>query len=752
MVQFSQESSRRVIHSLGLCAILLLSFLSLFPNTGKAGHVWSIETVDPEDETGSSSSIAMDSHDTPHTSYRGVGNLRYAYWKGPSWVIQTVDSNLSVGLYTSISLDSQDHPHISYYDKANGDLKYAHWNGSAWDIQVVDSEGNVGGHTSIDIDSKGNPHIAYGNGTNLDLKYAHWNGTEWEIETVDSAGDFGMYINLALDSNDRAHISYYQSGGGVADLRYAHWTGSNWIKYSIDHENSTGVENSLALDSMDSPHIAYYDYTNGYLKYASWTGTDWEIEIIRVEAKSLGQYVSLTIDSEDRPHMARVPPGNSPFLYITKENASWVEEVVEVSGGQSRPSIALDSLNRPHVSYGYESGGPYNLMYARTIPPPEPDLVLFSSDISFAPSSPIINGTLVTINSTVHNVGGSTAWNVYVRFHDGHPPSGATIGTDKYVSSIPREGHANVSTVWTATTSGTHQICVHADPDDSITEFDEANNIACKSIEVLPSSAPGPPRNLNARLSGPNLEDVTLTWDLSVDDGSGGSVTGYEIHRSGVYDSSRMGYQLLQSLLNGTSAYVDASSGEGDPDNHFYCVCAITSANLSSCTLNQAGKFTRQLSRGPNLVSVPLIQSNESIERVLQTVKYDKAWSYDSSSGKWKSYMIFKPYKGDLATINETQGFWVNATEDCNFTIAGIVPHNTTIHLMKGWNLVSFPSFKENYTVADVKLEVNAVRVEGFRSSSEPYYLVALQDTEKLMAGFAYWVKIPQEASWLVSS
>jgi hypothetical protein len=89
------------------------------------------------------------------------------------WNIETVDSDGSVGYYTSVALDSGDNPHISYRDMGNRDLKYARWNGTGWNIETVDSDGSVGYYTSLALDSGDSPHISYHDYTNDDLKYAY---------------------------------------------------------------------------------------------------------------------------------------------------------------------------------------------------------------------------------------------------------------------------------------------------------------------------------------------------------------------------------------------------------------------------------------------------------------------------------------------------------------------------------------------------------------------------------------------------
>jgi hypothetical protein len=153
--------------------------------------------------------------------------------------------------------------------------------------------------------------------------------------------------------------------------------------------------------------------------------------------------------------------------------------------------------------------------------------------------------------------------------------------------------------------------------------------------------------------------------------------------------------------------------------------------------------------KGSNLISIPLIQSNESIETVLQTMEYDKAWYYDSSSQEWKWYMKNKEYRRGLWNMNHTMGVWVNVTRASNLTLTGVVPVQTTIHLCEGWNLVSFPSFSTSYSVAVLKVEIGVTRVEGY-DSSPPYHLRVLGDGEILQAGYGYWVKVESDADWIV--
>ena len=269
----------------------------------------------------------------------------------------------------------------------------------------------------------------------------------------------------------------------------------------------------------------------------------------------------------------------------------------------------------------------------------------------------------------------------------------------------------------------------------------------------FPPLVPMPPFPLTAVLTGKDFENVSLTWELSPDDGQRlDSVIRYDIYRNDSYDSDGLGYQFLGSVPNGTSQFVDVQAGEGDPNNHFYRICAADTNNTTRCSGEQLGKFTTSLERGPNLVSIPLVQSNRSLQTVFQTLSYDNAWSYDPVNREWESFMKSKPYAQSLGYVNHTIGIWVNVTQDSNLTIAGVVPTSIPINLHAGWNLVGFPSFNDSYTATDLKAAIAVDRIESFDGGAPPYFLRAVTDGDFLQAGFGYWINTPSEATWIVTN
>ncbi len=178
---------------------------------------WTTKAVDDPKQFSNfySRAIAIDSNRHPHIAY-GEDYLYHAYYDGIIWCYETVDSAGGVGEYTSIAIDSLDKVHISYRDAINYDLKYATNASGSWVTETVDSAGSVGGYTSIAIDSLDKVHISYYGGG---LKYATNASGSWVTEIVDSAGSVGGYTSIAIDLSDKVHISYFDDTNN--DLKYA---------------------------------------------------------------------------------------------------------------------------------------------------------------------------------------------------------------------------------------------------------------------------------------------------------------------------------------------------------------------------------------------------------------------------------------------------------------------------------------------------------------------------------------------------
>jgi hypothetical protein len=176
-----------------------------------------------------------------------------------------------------------------------------------------------------------------------------------QFNSNDIVDDIGWFTSIALDDDNYPHISYYDYTNG--DLKYAYWTGSDWDIQAIDTIGNVGRYTSIALNDEGHPHISYYDYTNGDLKYAYWTGSIWSIKKVDGIGK-VGLYTSITLDNDGLPHISYCDYTNRALKYAHWNGNSWYKKTVDNSGTicifeyfGDTTSIAIDSKKYVHISY-----------------------------------------------------------------------------------------------------------------------------------------------------------------------------------------------------------------------------------------------------------------------------------------------------------------------------------------------------------------------------------------------------------------
>ena len=662
--------------------------------------------------------------------------------------------------------------------KDNSDIYYSNTTdkGGTWSRNLVVSNSSlddmdVSGEMAIDGNDtihivwtswsnvSGLPFVLYSRSTDYGISFS-------EPMKIDNSSGTAMATSIAVDENDVIYVVWY-------DDRNFLTTGLDvWFTKSIDNGlNFVGhkrVNNDTAAVNQEHPKVS----AQGGLIGIVWYSSPFDMNISFASSIDDGDTFSdaITVNDDFSP-AARIMPtiwiNESQHIVVswdTRRNENWDVYLANSTDGglsfsanqrvnddvgathQASVDLTMDTNGYVYVVWSDLRNGNADIYFTKA-PPEISDLEPI--DLSFNPPSPVTEWTAVNLNATIRNNGDRDATDVTVRFFNGDPSLNVQIGPDQSMPRIVANGGIGYAEAqWIVSPGGLHTIYVVVDPENDVTESNETNNVATANINVISLR---PPTITQAILSGKDLKNVTVNWSLSPDDGMGSmTVTGDNVYRIMTYDSDGLGYSQIASLPNSTSTFTDIGAGDGNPNNYFYRVCARDVNNTTACSRTQAGKFTRPLVRGPNLASIPLIQSDESVEKVLQTVELDKAWVYDSSSEKWKWFMTFKPYKGELKTINETQGFWV--TNDCNFTVAGIVPIQTAIHLSKGWNLVGFPSFQQDYSVANLEADVIAERAEGFNVLASPYFLRLMLDGDILQPGDGYWVEVVDETIWTVAS
>jgi hypothetical protein len=277
---------------------------------------------------------------------------------------------------------------------------------------------------------------------------------------------------------------------------------------------------------------------------------------------------------------------------------------------------------------------------------------------------------------------------------------------------------------------------------------DEAGNWGSSSQLEVYVTPPHPPLNVNAILEGASLENVNVTWTLSLDDGQGDDdIVNYAIFVGSAYDKSAESYTFLGTAPAGTDYFIHALAGDGNPSSYYYAVLANETFGNAKRADNQAGKFARSLTTGIHLLSNPLEVADYDVISVLQTVIYDRVWRYDPlAMNPWTKVDTTKPYGGSFVTTID-MAFWVNVNSACIYAVAGKVPDTVTVNLKAGWNLVGYSSLIPR-DVAETLMGIGFSRIEGYEGAALPYNLKRLSDWDYMYAGQGYWIFASMDTTW----
>ena len=176
----------------------------------------------------------------------------------PSWSTPvSLDSTDEVGEQSSLAIDSNDNLHVTYRDRTYGNLEYMTYNGSSWSTPVsLDSTGaGKGGEgSSLAIDSNDNLHVTYYDLTNADLEYMTYTDTDGDnVPDADDAFPLDPTESVDTDNDgtgDNADTD--DDGDNVLDVDDAFPLDSTKSKDTVSDEDSsipgfTGILATLSL-------------------------------------------------------------------------------------------------------------------------------------------------------------------------------------------------------------------------------------------------------------------------------------------------------------------------------------------------------------------------------------------------------------------------------------------------------------------------------------------------------------------------
>lgn len=369
---------------------------------------WVIETADAGSaDTGLNPSIAVDHLGTVHVSHLDRTNktFRYARRTASGWTRSSIASAgtsgfTTYGKFSSIAVDGAGVPAVSYHD---ADVAYVYAKatsaaGTAWTTTALPQHETAWafmGHSAIAVDpDTGQVHVVT---WDMDSHATPWNEalSYWwpgsGVKTVVSAPNYvsgalhhGIDCSIALDPAGRPHLSF-TAWNGLADTsakNYLAWaeavTSTSWSIHNVEEIGRGGYGNAyeerisaLAMDSSGRPHMVYYQSATNRVKYATWTGSAWTIEVVgqpSVYASTSDLIaVAIAVDASDVPHVAYYGIGNH-VTYAKRTGANtWSNEAVDASSDTGNGvAIAVGPDGKVHIAYRAEvSLSSRTLKYAR---------------------------------------------------------------------------------------------------------------------------------------------------------------------------------------------------------------------------------------------------------------------------------------------------------------------------------------------------------------------------------------------------
>jgi hypothetical protein len=274
------------------------------------------------------------------------------------FVVMEVDSAGTVGTQCSIALDASGIPQISYArEDITSALKFAVFDGQSWATETVDDGIFAGSWSSLAVDSTGQTQIAYyllGEVALAQGSFGAW--------TTESAHPFGgENVSLALDADDEPHILH--SDGDL--MMYVERTGTTWTNDNVYGTVTGNTSNigELKLGTDGTPHIGFLNSNFYSARYAVWDAVldDWNIEL--ADGDEVSSRPSMALDGGDMPHMVYDTLLVDELRYAVRTGVdAWTVEVVATGAGTFVfTDLALDGAGNPHIAWS--GGGQLNYLH-----------------------------------------------------------------------------------------------------------------------------------------------------------------------------------------------------------------------------------------------------------------------------------------------------------------------------------------------------------------------------------------------------
>jgi len=276
------------------------------------GETWTEEQVTNATDHQYYPSVAIDSQNTIHVVWHGLGwgtnstygNIQYRKRTSSGWQpIEAVTDKNADQYVPSIAIDSNDNIHVVWRGLGWGtntdywNIQYRKRTSSGWQpIEAVTDKNADQYDSSIAIDSNDNIHVVWrglGWGTNTDywnIQYRKRTSSGWQSqEAVTDIVGRQRYISFAIDDSDNIHVVWPGKGWGTNtdywNIQYRKRTSSGWQPIeAVTDKNADQTDSVIVIDKGDNIHVVWrglgWGTSTGYynIQYRKRTSSGWEAQ------------------------------------------------------------------------------------------------------------------------------------------------------------------------------------------------------------------------------------------------------------------------------------------------------------------------------------------------------------------------------------------------------------------------------------------------------------------------------------------
>lgn len=338
---------------LGLCWIVAVLTAAGCGSGGGNGDAWERNVVEEGLEIAWGVAMAADATGAPHLLYvvSDGQSLEHARWQSGGWSKETLVSG-SVETPVDLALGPGGALHAAYN---NAVPSYGTDSSGSWAEEALPDGGFVDTSAAIGLDGDGSVHAAYFGPSGL--QYAVKAGGAWDVSLVSEDWEQGdpHTLDLAVGPDGAPHISAMSNMGlAVYSLEGGTWAGGGIDGVNTGRCTSGCCSTFILADEGGALHlssVASHGDGDDRVVYAERRGGAWSLEY---EDFSRGDGGHFAIDGSGVVHL--VYRGLSNVMYVN--SLSWENEIL-LDEAATCISLAVDSSNRPHVSYcEFEEGTP----------------------------------------------------------------------------------------------------------------------------------------------------------------------------------------------------------------------------------------------------------------------------------------------------------------------------------------------------------------------------------------------------------